>query len=261
MERRQASWGVMKVNYRTKMWVAGWLTGILGWGAEPAIIAKARLFLGEEAALNRITSVHYEGSLVTAALRVGEPEVRSALDIVYQKPDRQRVMASSATIVEVTALDGYDGWQRIEDLKDVAKWRQTLLGREQIKRLRANTWENLAYFRGIERVGGKLEDQGGRPIDGIACRKIAFVHGPGITFFRYFEEATGRLVLTETEAGGTIREVGETRVGGVRFPKSIITTTQTVTGETQTVTLIFEKITVNEARDGAWFAIPRLAPR
>ena len=69
------------------------------------------------------------------------------------------------------------------------------------------------FFRGLDRFGVKIEDLGTANVEGVACQKIAFIHGPNIVFTRYFETATGRLVLTETEAGGVIRERMERRAG------------------------------------------------
>ncbi len=226
--------------------------------AEPAIIAKARAYLGTEAALDAVKSVHYVGTLITADPADATKQTRAAMEIVFQKPGQQRIVATSDKVIETTALDGYDGWQRIQDAANPTKWRQTLLGSEQIKRLRANTWENLAYFRGIERVGGRLEDQGAKTVEGVACQKIAFIHGPGIVFYRYFDVATGRLVFTETEAGGTIREQGEMIVNGIRFPRSIVTSTKNAQGQTQTVTINFEKITVNTVFPENQFRVPAL---
>jgi hypothetical protein len=229
--------------------------------AELPIIAKARAFVGSEAALEGVTSVHYQGTLVTTDPADPSKQTRAAMEIIFQKPEQQRITATSDKTVEITALDGYDGWQRIQDASDPTKWRQTLLGSEQIKRLRANTWENLAFFRGIERIGGHIEDQGTQTIDGTTCQKIAFIHAPSIVFYRYFDVATGRLVFTETETGGTIREQGEMVVQGIRFPRSIITATKNAKGETVTVTINFEKITLNEPIPASVFAVPMLAAR
>ncbi len=229
--------------------------------AEPAIIAKARAFVGSEAALEAVRSVHYVGTLVTSDPADPAKQTRAAMEIIFQKPEQQRIMATSDKTIEVTALDGYEGWQRIQDAADPSKWRQTLLGTEQIKRLRANTWENLSFFRGIERLGGRVEEQGTKEIDGVMCQKIAFIHAPAIVFYRYFDIATGRLVFTETEAGGTIREQGEMIVDGVRFPRSIVTATKNAKGELQTVTINFEKIVLNQAFPAQQFRVPALSGR
>lgn len=229
--------------------------------AEPAIIAKARAFLGAESTLQAVNSVRYVGTLVTADPADATKQTRAQVEIAFQKPSQQRITINYEKNVEQTALDGYDGWQRQQAPGDSSKWRQVLLTPEQIKRLRANTLENLSFYRGLERHGVAVEDQGAATIDGLACQKISFSHAPGIVFTRYFDTATGHLVLTETEAGGGIRESGELTAGGIRFPQTIVTTSKTAAGLTQTVTITFEKITVNENFPAGFFSVPVLAPR
>jgi outer membrane lipoprotein-sorting protein len=231
-----------------------------GWAAEPDIIAKARAFVGSEEALNGLTSVRYTGTLVAPDAQDATKQTRTALEIIFQKPERQRITATSDTVVETTALDSYDGWMRMHDPANPEKWRQTLLGPEQIRRLRANTWENLSFFRGLENQGGRVEDQGTKEIEGKTTRKIAFIHNPNVIFFRYFDVATGKLVFTETEGGGSIREEGEIVVKGVRFPKRIITTSKSPKGDVQTVTIEFDKIEVNEVFPATLFRVPALGP-
>ena len=228
--------------------------------AEPPIIAKARAFIGSESALSGVKSIHYTGTLITTDPADATKQTRAAMEIIFQRPEQQRIMATTDKAIEITALDGYDGWQRVQDAADATKWRQTLLGTDQIKRLRANTWENLSFFRGIEKIGGRIEDQGTKTVEGVTCQKIAFIHGTNIVFTRYFDVATGKLVFTETESGGTIREQGEMIVNGIRFPRSIITSSgvKNAKGETPTVTINFDKVTINETFPTKQFAVPPL---
>ena len=224
--------------------------------AELPIIAKARAFVGPDAALDAIKSIHYVGSLITSDPTDARKLTYVTVDIMIQSPYRQRISNSSDKSIEVTALDSYDGWHRVQDPKDPARWKLMLLGKDQIKLLRANTWENLAFYRGLEREGGTVIDRGAATVDGVACRKIAFVHDDKIAFIRYFDEATGRLVLTEVGYGVAIRELGEIRVNGVRFPKTIITTATGADGKPQSVTVTFDKVTVNESFPDGTFAVP-----
>ncbi len=226
--------------------------------AELPILSKARTYLGSDSALDRLQSIHYAGTLVTNDPADPKKQTRAAIEIIFQKPYQQRVTTTSDKTIETTALDGYDGWMRVTAVSDPTKWQQTLLGGDGIKRLRANTWENVGFYRGLEREGGEIRDQGPAVIDDIACEKIAFVHSPSITFFRYFDLNTGRLVYSETESGGTIREEGEIVAGGIRFPKSIITVSKNQAGQPQTVTITFDKITVNETFPESFFAVPPL---
>ena len=134
----------------------------------------------------------------------------------------------------------------------------TLLTNDQIKRLRANTWENLSFFHGIEQRRGSVKDLGKATVDGKSCRKLGFDHGDGIVFTRYFDDATGRLVLTETENGITIREEDEAVVEGIRFPHKIISTSKLADGTDRTVSIEFDKITVNEVFADSLFAVPAM---
>ncbi len=227
--------------------------------AESAIIAKARARVGTEAAIEAVKSIHYVGTLVTADPTDPSKQSRAAIDIVFQKKEQQRIQATSDKMIETTALDGYDGWMRKQDAADPSKWQQTYLKADQIKRLRANTWETLAFFRGLDSHGGTMEDQGATTIEGTACQKIAFIHSSNIIFYRYFDKATGRLIYTETEAGSTIREQGEIVTAGLRFPKTLITTNKLPSGQTQSVTINIEKVTVNEVFPASFFAVPPLS--
>lgn len=229
---------------------------VVAHAAEPAILAKARAAVGSETAINNLKSVHYIGTLVATDPADPSKQTRASVDIIFQKPQQHRIVVTSDATIETTALDGYDAWQKILDAKDKSKGRLALLGADQIKRLRANTWENLSFFRGIEQAGGKLEDRGTETLDGTTCQKIAFIHSPNIIFIRYFDTATGRLVMTETESGGTIREQGEVIVEGVRFPRSLVTTTKNAKGEAQTATINFDKIVANEPFPATLFAVP-----
>ena len=224
--------------------------------AEPAILAKARAFLGCEPALQGVTSIHFLGTLVTADPADASKQTRAQVDIIFQLPYRQRITINYEKTIEETALDGYDAWQRLQDATDKSKRRLIVLPPDQIKRLRANALENLSFYRGLESHGVAIEDQGAATVEGVACEKVTFSHSGGIVFARYFNVATGQLVLTETESGGEIREQGEIRVDGLRFPRTLVTTTKSAAGLPQTVTITFDKITVNETFPANFFSVP-----
>ena len=226
--------------------------------ADPAILDKARAFVGAESALQAVEAIRFTGQLEVVGEGAGGEDSTAQLEILFQKPDCQRITATSGTRSETTALDGYDAWQRVSDTADASQWRVTLLGPDQIKRLRANTFENLSFYRGIASHGGRVEDRGTATVDGVNCQKIAFIHGPGIVFTRSFELSTGRLVLTETESGTQIREEGELRAGGLRFPKQIVTVNPLPDGGSRTIRVTFDKVEVNPAVDPEAFAIPAL---
>ncbi|MBI2496572.1 MAG: hypothetical protein HYV75_01105 [Opitutae bacterium] len=211
-------------------------------------LAKARAFLGSESALNSVTTIHFSGILEVDA------NTRLPVDIVFQKPFRQRITVTGPKVIEVTALDGYDAWQKRTNPANPTQWQVTLLDASQVKRLRANTWENLSFFAGIKKKGGSVQSGGDTMIDGVPCLKLSFIHAPDIVFIRYFDKATGRLVKTETEAGAEIREEGEMVVEGVRFPKKVVN--KTPNGPSTTIT--FDRIELNTVVPAGEFAVPTL---
>lgn len=229
----------------------------------PAIVAKARAFYGSDANLDAVRSVHYEGVLISTETRAeGETStVEARVEITFQKPFQQRIVARAADKVEITALDDYEGWQRVEDPRKPGARRVFLLGKEQIKRLRANTWEHLSFFRGLEDKGGTVVDHGIVELDGRPAHKVAFVHDDDIVFTRYFEPDSGRLLQTDTEQGAQIREDGEIRAGGVRFPQRVVTSTPLPDGGHRVVTVEFESVTVNETFPADQFRVPFLGAR
>jgi outer membrane lipoprotein-sorting protein len=226
---------------------------------EPAIIAKARAYLAPESAFAAMQTLHFTGKYVQSNVDFPDDrtkDVTRSVEIFFEKPSRERIVVTVPGKVIETAVDGYDGWQRTRDPADPTSARRVLLGAEVTENLRADTWENLYFYRGIERVGGRVEDDGAAIVDGVACEKVAFIHSPTIVYFRYFDQATGRLVVTATAAGVTIREKGELISGGIRFPRQIITRQSDSTGGMRTSTYTFDSVAVNESMPDSFFTVP-----
>lgn len=225
-----------------------------------AWIAKARAAVGGERALAALHSVRFIGTVETVQkvpskedpAKIDKTPIRLAIDISFQKPYRQRIVLRSDKTVETTALDGYDGWIRRVETERENNALFNLLESSQIRRLRANTWENLSFYRGIESRGGRVEFQGDSEVDGKDCVVLAFVHLGNIGFTRYFDKVTGLLVKTVTENGSEIREEGEIIVEGIRYPKILINKSP----DGQVATITFDSIKVNEPLPAGEFAVP-----
>lgn len=221
---------------------------------EPAIIAKARARLAPDAVLDAVRSIHYVGTMKELDSANPDKPLTRSIEIYLQKPDQQRIEIKSDVTIELSALDGYEAWQRTTNAKDPNDWRQSQLGVDQIKQLRADVWQNLAFFRGLDQIGGRVVDEGGVTIDGKLCEKIAFHHSDTIVYFRYFDQATGDLVFTGTPENN-IREQGEIMAGGIRFPQSLVIT-QKIGDRTLTRTITFDSIKVNESMPDSLFTTP-----
>jgi hypothetical protein len=226
------------------------LTGGLSATAQTAEqwIARARARLGSEAALQGVTSVRYLGSLETDG---ASPR---RLDIVFQKPLQQLITLTGAELIEVVGLDDYDGWQKRTNAKNSAQWQITLIDAGQTKRLRAQIWDNLNFFSGIEKMRGSVRLAGDAMIDGVACVKLIFAYREDMILTRYFDKTSARLVLTETESGTEIREEGEIIVQGVRFPRKV--SNRDKAG--RVITMLFDQVILNEPHAASEFAVPAL---
>jgi hypothetical protein len=222
--------------------------------AEPAVLGLARAYLGPESTLEGIESIHFVGSVRRVDPdAVGTPPVVVALDMIFAKPLRQRLVITGPKASRTTVLDGYDAWDLVQETADPSKFRLTWLTAAEIKTLRANTWENLYYFRAPD--GGVVEDKGPETIDGVPCERVDFTHGPGILYERYFDTDTGRLVLT-VKGPEKIRESGEIRADGVRFAKTIVSTTRAPSGKDIVTTVTFDSVTLNETLRAGLFSVP-----
>lgn len=214
-----------------------------------AAIERARAYLGSDEALDAVQSVHYQGAMATSDGNEG------TVDIIFMKPYYQLIVVEVGNIRQTTALSGYDGWEKVEDMDNVDDWQLTLLEAPQIRRLQANAWESLNFYQVGRQKKVAVSYEGEADIDGITCDTLAFRHDDTIRFVRYFDVETGRLVLSTTEQGGEIREEGDLMVDGIRFPQRLLT----IVGEDSS-TIEFELIEVNNTYDEALFDVPMLMP-
>jgi hypothetical protein len=247
---------MMAPSFRT---LACALLASAGLRAEPAVIGLARAYLGPDSTLDGVTSIHFSGTLDRVDPdHPGTGPLHTTLDMVFSKPWQQRQVVRASKVTETTVLDGYDAWDRLQDNADASKFRMRWLAPPEIKSLRANTWENLHFFRGIE-SGASIDDKGPTTVDGIACERVDFIHGADDIFQRYFDRDTGRLVQS-IRNGETIRESGEIMVDGVRFPKTIVSVIRTASGKDLVSTVTFDSIVLNEPLGRDLFAAPSMVP-
>ncbi|MEJ1971363.1 MAG: hypothetical protein WDM96_02265 [Lacunisphaera sp.] len=157
-------------------------------------VAKARAYLGNAAALDAVRSLHFQGSFPSTEQapdpadpqKTVEQPVRVTIDIIFQQPMRQRQVLRSDRVERVTALDGYDGWERVADLTGKNAARLTLLDAMSIKRLRATTIENLSFYSNRAGSSRQVQFLGEETVDGVPCAKLSFTHGGNIVFSPVF---------------------------------------------------------------------------
>ena len=213
------------------------------------VIARVREFLGGDSALSSVKSIRFSGTILMPDGTGGD------IEILVRRPMQQRITITTGKFREVTALSNYDGWRRVENLLDPADWELTLLDVRQIQRLRANTADNIGFFKGTGGVAPDLRLVAEEMIDGVPCVTVGLSYFRRIEFLRTFESETGRLIRTVTDTGSVLTEKGEIYVQGIRFPREL--TTVTDAGKT---TISFVRIQLNEPFPDDLFDVPMLKP-
>ena len=224
--------------------------------SEPAVLGLARAYLGPESTLEGLKTVRFIGTLDRVDQAPGSPVIHNELDMVFEKPLRQHMVLKGPKVTITTGLDGYNGWDLLQDSTNPARQRLKWLDVQDLRTLRANTWENLYYYKTPE--GGSVEDKGPETVDGVDCERVDFDHGAGVVYQRYFDRDTGRLVQTIL-GEETFKESGEQHFYGIRFPKTIVSTVKGPKG-VFTATATFTQVILNENLPDSLFAVPSTPP-
>ncbi|MCB1123681.1 MAG: hypothetical protein KJT03_19160 [Verrucomicrobiae bacterium] len=213
-----------------------------------AILNKARAFISDEATLNKVKSLRFEGTIT-------DPNGETATIVInLQRPYKLlQSLTRNDGIVEEFGLNDYEGWVKRyrEDNPDIYGLLPVDVIR--LKRLRANTYEGLNFFSTQTNFSRKIEYLGTKELNGKQVEMIKILYGSA-HFIRYFDKNTGELLLSEIESGESIEEQGEIKVAGIVFPKYLITRKD---GE-QISHLEFQKIEVNPKLDESLFQQPAL---
>ena len=215
------------------------------------VITNAREYLGDEEKLENIRTIEYQG-VFESPLGGGS----GYISIYLRKPLMQRMEVVNGSITETTAINDFDGWKRRVDNNAPDDWAFVILNLAELKRMRANTWENLNFFTGIEHLKGRVINKGPTRKGSRNAYLLIFEYDEGIYYERYFDAETGELISTINQNGVEIKEVGEIMVDGIRFPKKLITLVDSEIANIVT----FVEIFINEELDESLFDVPSLYP-
>ena len=211
------------------------------------IIRMARDYLGDGETLDGVKSLRFSGAYEFAGGNSG-----GRIEILLEKPMRQRLELIEGDEIQTKAVDGDDGWRRLMSRRDPNSVVIGILDAPLVREMRANTFENLNFFSGIGEMRGRILNRGKTKKDGRDVYVLVFQYNEHLYFERYFDAATGELISTVNGEGLEIKEVGEIRSGGIRFPERIVSLKD---GEILNA-VIFEEIAVNEEFDRKMFEIP-----
>ncbi|MCZ6674406.1 MAG: hypothetical protein O7C75_15865 [Verrucomicrobia bacterium] len=232
--------------------IASVLLGAFSFGAQAdpqvtAILTKARSYIGKETVLNEIQTLRFRGTIST-------PEGdQTAIVINLRSPHKQLQILTSKEVVQEVGLNDYEAWKKVYRINQPDIYQLIPYTTDQLKRVRANTFENLNFFSPVTSYNRKLEYAGQETIDGEVVDRVKVIYG-SIFYIRYFKRSNGQLLLTEIETGERIQESGEMNVGGVRFPDTL---TSYIDGK-EIHRIVFDSIEVNPDLDESLFTQPAL---
>ena len=211
------------------------------------ILEKARNHIAKESALNNVKALRFKGRLINEQGDTG------MIEIIVELPYRQLQLVTMNGQVTEYGLNDYEAWRKIYKIENPDDYLLIPGNVDQLKRARANTFENLKFFSPETNYFRKIEYLGRSDHDGVEVEKVRVRYG-AIFFDRHFATSNGDLVYSEIESGEQIREEGEVFVDGIRFPKSVTTHFD---GQQRSY-VEFDVIEVNPLLDKSLFTLPPL---
>ena len=212
-------------------------------------IELARSYLGDSDKLDSIDSISYKGSLLYSAGDLG------TIDMVYQKPMRQRMVAVVNNRKEVSVLDGSEGWTTFERVGDSLPLGMEIFDPLRILIMQSAVREAFAFYKHPEVRNGGISYEGEEPINGRDTIVLTYEHGDGIAYRRYIDAETGELLKMLDSKGVEYFQEGEIVVDGIRFPKKMVSTFATALGQ-QTMEFSYNTIKLNQKLPDSDFKMP-----
>jgi len=212
-------------------------------------IKKARAYLGDSNKLNSITSIRYKGSLLYSSGDLG------TIEMVYQKPMKQRMVAVIGDRKEVSVLNGSEGWTTYERVVDSVPLSMEIFDPIRILIMQASVREAFGFFKKPNVRNGDITYEGKETVKGRECVVLTYHHGDGIAYQRYIDAETGQVLRTLDSKGVEYIEEGEIIVDGIRFPKKMVSTFSTAIGS-QTMEFAYTSIELNKDLPESDFVMP-----
>ena len=237
------------------VFVASLLVSAISFGADSdeeiieETVKKARSFLGDEGKLDSLHTIQYKGSLLYSSGDLG------TIEMVYQKPLRQKMTAVVNNRKEVSVLDETEGWTTFERVGDSARLGMEIFDPIRILIMQAAVREAFSFYRAPDVRNGKIHYNGKQNVKGRECVVLTYDHGDGVAYHRFIDEETGQLMKTLDSKGVEFYEEGEMIIDGIRFPKKMISTFETGIG-TQTMEFAWTSIRLNKKLADSEYEMP-----
>ena len=212
-------------------------------------IELARSYLGDSNQLDSITSIHYKGSLLYSSGDLG------TIEMVYQKPMKQRMVAVIGDRKEISVLNNSEGWTTFERVIDSVPLSMEIFDPIRILIMQASVREAFGFFKKPNVRKGEIIYEGKEMVKGHECIVLTYHHGDGIAFQRYIDGETGQVRRTLDSKGVEYFEEGEIVVEGIRFPKKMVSTFSTAIGS-QTMEFAYTSVEINKNLPESDFIMP-----
>ncbi len=212
-------------------------------------IELARSYLGDSDKLDSINSIHYKGSLLYSSGDLG------TIEMVYQKPMKQRMVAVIGDRKEVSVLNNSEGWTTFERVIDSVPLSMEIFDPIRILIMQASVREAFGFYRKPNTRNGEIIYEGKESVKGHECIVLTYHHGDGIAYRRFIDAETGQLRRTLDSKGVEYGEEGEIMVEGIRFPKKMVSTFSTAIGS-QTMEFAYTSIEINQSLPESDFVMP-----
>lgn len=212
-------------------------------------IELARSYLGDSDKLDAIDCIRYKGSLLYSTGDLG------TIEMVYQKPMRQKMTAIVNTRKEVSVLDGSEGWTTFERVGDSLPLGMEIFDPIRILIMQSAVREAFGFYKNPSVRNGAIFYDGKESVKGRECVILTYEHGDGIAYRRFIDAETGQLRKMLDSKGVEYYEEGEIVVDGIRFPKKMVSTFSTALGG-QTMEFAYTSIKLNEKLPDSEFVMP-----
>ena len=189
------------------------------------VVAKARAAAGKDADLNAVKALRYNFKIADKDGKALGPLVSEYRAPVCQRDIDYTMKDQDGKDLEVvTAIDGLEG-HRAVSIIGVPGRRILVMPSAEVNLRRDFAAANLTFFTPPPADRCTVVTAPDEKIDGIDCEVLDYKYTSGVTLRRYIAKADGKFVGNRVnsgdKSGDLMLNIGEQRVAGVIFPKSI----------------------------------------
>lgn len=214
------------------------------------IIEQARAAIGEEADLNKLSSLQLVGRLTP----FGADKPSARLVVIAQKPCYHRFELRYEHVVETTLCDGQRACilrAKLPDGRPQMRW----LDAAQVEAIHQGVHHLFHFYQANVQQGENIRYAGMTQRHQQNCHRIVYRYPDGKQTIRYFNCVSGRLVSVVDWNGREAEVLTWSQVQGVHYPKRVVFSKYGKVLHT----IDYTQIVANNRLDERLFAMPEIA--